>query len=66
MLYLFKSTHKVIKAEKLFKENNIYYKIVPVPKSISSECGMAIEIESKNEINCTHILRENTIEFEKH
>ncbi len=66
MLYLFKSTHKVIKAEKLFKKNNIYYKIIPVPKSISSECGMAIEIESKDEINCNNILKENTIEFEKH
>jgi len=66
MLYLFKSTHKVIKAEKLFKENSIYYKIIPVPKSISSECGMAIEIDNIDESNCTNILRENSIEFEKH
>ena len=35
---LFDSVSHVMKAEKILKEANIPYKIVPVPKSISSDC----------------------------
>jgi hypothetical protein len=31
-----------MKAEKILKEAGIPYKIVPVPKSISSDCGVCV------------------------
>jgi hypothetical protein len=39
---LFHSVSHVMKAEKLLKEADIQYKIVPVPKSISPDCGVCV------------------------
>jgi hypothetical protein len=64
-LLLFQSTRAVIKAERIFRKNGLYCKVIPVPRTISSECGMAIEIKPEDrekaeslcageEIICTH------------
>lgn len=45
---LFQSIHKVMKAEKIFKAEGIKYTIIPVPKHISSECGMCMEVKPQN------------------
>lgn len=37
------SIHFVLKAEKLLLKENIPIDVIPVPRSISSDCGMAIE-----------------------
>ncbi len=39
---LFDSVSHVMKAEKLLKEAGVQYKIIPVPKSISSDCGVCV------------------------
>jgi hypothetical protein len=39
---LFDSVSHVMKAEKLLKEAGLQYKIIPVPKSISSDCGVCV------------------------
>jgi hypothetical protein len=39
---LFDSVSHVIKAEKILKKAEIPYKIIPVPKSISSDCGVCV------------------------
>lgn len=44
ILLLFKSTHAVINAERICRENEFNVKTIPVPRSISSECGMSLEI----------------------
>jgi hypothetical protein len=44
MLLLFQSTHDVILAEKAIREQGIPRRVIPVPRSISSQCGMALEI----------------------
>jgi hypothetical protein len=45
----FRSTRNVIKAEKLCRALNINCKVIPVPRGISSECGMALEIAPQDE-----------------
>lgn len=37
------SIHFVLKAEKILKKNNISHDVIPVPREISSDCGMAVE-----------------------
>lgn len=37
------SIHFVLKAEKLLKRNGISHDVIPVPREISSDCGMAVE-----------------------
>ncbi len=66
MLFLFESTHMAIKAEKILAGNNYKYKVVPVPKSISPECGIAIDVydELANEVES--IFKNIEIKFLKH
>jgi len=45
-LLLFQSVHWVIKAEKYLEKKGIKTKIIAVPKSISSECGMCLIFEN--------------------
>lgn len=44
---LFKSVSYVLKAEKLLKQNGLPCKLIPVPKRISSDCGVCLRIEVK-------------------
>jgi len=39
---LFDAVSHVMKAEKLLKEAGIQHKIIPVPKSISADCGVCV------------------------
>ncbi|MCK4944617.1 MAG: DUF3343 domain-containing protein [Candidatus Aminicenantes bacterium] len=61
MLFLFESTHAVIKAERICDKNGITCKIVPVPRSISSQCGMGIEVSEKQEKIVVNILLKKKI-----
>ena len=44
----FISVHFVIKAEKILKKEGINVRLVPTPRKISSDCGMAIEVHYEN------------------
>jgi len=44
VICLFPSIHFVLKAEKALKARGLKPKLIPVPKEISSDCGMAIEL----------------------
>ncbi len=48
VIFLFPSIHFVLKAEKAFKASGFKPDLVPVPKEISSDCGMAIELDFKD------------------
>ncbi len=39
---IFNSIHRVMKAEKLLKEKRLPILLIPAPRSISSDCGLAI------------------------
>jgi len=39
---LFDSVNHVMKAEKILKKAGIPYKLIPVPRSISSDCGVCL------------------------
>ena len=38
------SVHRVMRAEKVLKQNGLKVDLVPVPREISSDCGVAIEL----------------------
>ena len=44
---LFKSVSYVLKAEKILKQSGLPCKLIPVPKRISSDCGVCLRIEIK-------------------
>jgi hypothetical protein len=42
---LFKSVSYALKAEKILKAAGLPHKLIPVPKQISSDCGICLRIE---------------------
>jgi len=64
---LFPSVSHVMKAEKILINENISIKIIPVPKSISADCGVCIRIDEKFVERIKAILENHfeTIEFRK-
>lgn len=47
-LATFGSTHKVLKAEKILKEKDISFRLMPTPKTLAAFCDLAITFEEKN------------------
>ena len=58
---LFSSVHQVMRTEKLLKENGLEVDLIPVPREISSDCGIAVEISTESEGKALLILKENKI-----
>jgi hypothetical protein len=50
-----------MKAEKLIKGKGIKIDLIPVPREISSDCGVAIELSGDSETEALLILKENRI-----
>lgn len=44
---LFKSVSYALKAEKILKAESLPHKLIPVPKQISSDCGICLRFESE-------------------
>lgn len=42
------SIHFVLAAEKVFKKREVWCELVPVPRSITSDCGMAVSFRSED------------------
>jgi hypothetical protein len=42
---LFKAVSYVLKAEKILKKEGLPHKLIPVPKHISSDCGVCLRFE---------------------
>ncbi len=55
----FESVYYVMKAEKLLKENGYDALLIPTPREISSDCGIAIELTGVNIDTVKNILQQN-------
>lgn len=60
----FPSTYHAIRAEKLLNKEGLTFKMVPVPRVISSSCGIALRCSSPEMEKISYLLRENNINFE--
>lgn len=58
VVYLFPSSNYVMKAEKILKELGIAHKIIPVPRHLSSDCGVCLRIAADREGAVTDALGE--------
>lgn len=66
IIVLFNSVRTVIKAEKIIRNGNLTCQVRPVPTSITSECGMCLEIDSNEKNRVAEYLTTNNIEFRLH
>jgi hypothetical protein len=44
-VFIFEGTHQVMAAEKTIKGEGISMRLIPVPRSLTSDCGLAIRID---------------------
>jgi hypothetical protein len=44
-VFLFESVHRVMRAEKILKGRGIAVDLIPVPREINSDCGVAVEVD---------------------
>ena len=52
---LFNTIHDVLKTEKIFKKHGLDFELVPVPRNLSSDCGMCIKLNNRLEEIKNHI-----------
>jgi len=56
LIFTFESTRKVLSAQQAFDKNQIECAIIPTPREISSNCGIAITTNMENEKRCAKAL----------
>jgi Putative Se/S carrier protein-like len=44
LVAIFHSIHRVMKAEKILKQNRLDILLIPVPRQLTSDCGLAIRM----------------------
>jgi selenide,water dikinase len=65
-LLLFKNTRAVIKAETLLRQHSLNLQVCAVPKDISSECGMCIELPPAETRQASELLAQAGIDVRLH
>ncbi|MFH1217999.1 MAG: DUF3343 domain-containing protein [Pseudomonadota bacterium] len=55
------SIHFVLKAEKLLKNDSIVHDVIPVPREISSDCGMAVEFLCRDQARVMALLQASSL-----
>lgn len=53
--------HYVIKGEKILKSAGLGIDVIPVPREISSDCGMALEFSCQDRDRVEHLLADGDI-----
>ena len=61
---LFYSTNWAIKAEKVLQKAGLEVKLIPVPRHLSSDCGVALRFERADEEAVCRALKEAQVEIE--
>ncbi len=61
MILLFQSVNQVTRAERILRENGFAVDLIPVPREISSDCGVALEIGFESREKAIDLLREHRL-----
>lgn len=60
-IIVFKNTLDAMNGEKILKEENFIFKMMPTPTAITQSCGICIRIEDKKYID--EIIEKNIIRY---
>ncbi len=61
----FYSTHLALKFAKILKDNGLQTRLIPVPRSISSSCGIAGKVEEEQLTAVKQLCKTCKIEYEQ-
>jgi hypothetical protein len=62
---LFPSIHFALRAEKLMKEKGVPYKLIPVPRHLSSDCGVCLRFSWEQKEGIEAALKEAGVKMEE-
>lgn len=60
----FKSVSYAMKVETALKKQNVKYKIIPVPRSISSSCGLCVRFCDEDLDTIKRVITDNSLVYE--
>jgi Putative Se/S carrier protein-like len=58
---LFHSIHQVMRVEKILKGKGVQVDLIPVPREISSDCGVAVELGLESKEEALRLIEESNI-----
>lgn len=61
---LLHSVSEALRAEKLLKAESVPIKVIPVPRHLSSDCGICVRFERDNESKVGKILTGNNLQIQ--
>ncbi len=60
----FSTTHRVMKAEKVLMAHDIPVRLIPTPRQVSSDCGMAVEVDCSDMTRAKSVLGKEGLPIE--
>ncbi|MCG2821688.1 MAG: DUF3343 domain-containing protein [Candidatus Atribacteria bacterium] len=61
---IFYSTSAAIRAESLAKKDELIVKLIPVPRNLSSDCGICLRFNNEDKPKIEKILQDGKVEYE--
>jgi len=61
---LFHSISGALRAEKLLKAESVPLKLIPVPRHLSSDCGICVRFECADKLKVEEILNKSKLEVQ--
>ncbi len=58
---MLEAIHYVIKGEKILKRAGLRIDVIPVPREVSSDCGMALEFSCRNRDRVEQLLADEGV-----
>ena len=58
---IFHSIHRVLKAEKILKQEQVEFLLIPVPRQLTSDCGLALRFSPENKKPLLDVLTGETL-----
>lgn len=53
---IFHSIHRVLKAEKILKQEGVDFLLIPVPRQLTSDCGLALRFSPETKEKMLEVL----------
>ena len=58
---IFHSIHRVLKAEKILKQASVDFLLIPVPRQLTSDCGLALRFSPETRDELLEVLAANDL-----
>ncbi|MGI6603601.1 MAG: DUF3343 domain-containing protein [bacterium] len=65
LVLTFPTTYAALRFDSVFKESALTFQLIPVPREISSSCGLAARIDRTNPESLLQFLSQKRVEFEE-